>query len=336
MPFLPLLLGIMGITGLSACGQNSGQPILFSTPESGATQSQTPSLTPENAQLPRLPSSLQAPDSLLDFNASSDLPPPPSMAAPQNQRLKRWQEERKNWALMTPAEILGVTPAEEMLKPPERDAAGREKRPTQLQQFLDRESQLRSGDTNNWPNAARPDSLFDLSRFSPDRNVFDPASTRTADAAQRLKEYLYSQQNQNPNQNSSRSGSFWDAISLPPQSLPNKPDLEQIAAMGRFRQMLAPGADSTTEPGSGSSYFHAPKTTPALDPNITQPDFVPNPAGASFTPVVSGIGRPMGLNPLPGVVPTATDQAAAPAWTPRPAPWLSQGPQPYAFPQRKF
>ncbi len=58
--------------------------------------------------------------------------------------------DRKNWIFMTPEEILGTSTTEKMLQPPERDAFGKEKNPTQLERFLQRESQARNGMTNGW------------------------------------------------------------------------------------------------------------------------------------------------------------------------------------------
>ncbi len=117
----------------------------------------------------------------------------------------------------------------------------------------------------------------------------------------------------------------WDAFFPPAPQKPDKPDPEQVAAMDRFRQLLNPAPAPTTEASPDNTYFSTTKTSPAVDPYLNQPDYVPNPAGASYTPLTSGIGKPNGLDPLPGIVTPGTTPALTPAWAPQPAPWLSKG-----------
>src|SRR5271170_2682982 len=140
-PALSLLVAAMSAKALCAGAQPSDRSIIFSTPKTDDAQSATPSLTPQK-EMPVLPGSLQAPDPALNFHATDDRPalPPPETYNPQNQRMQKMLEERKNWTLMTPAEILGVTPTEELLNPPEHDAAGQEKNPSQLERYLEREN----------------------------------------------------------------------------------------------------------------------------------------------------------------------------------------------------
>jgi hypothetical protein len=221
-----------------------------------------------------------------------------------------------------------------MLQPPERDEMGREKNTTQLERYLERENRQRDSLTNNWQND-RDDSQWYLSRDQDGLNLLDGGRGGTADAAQRLNQFLAGQRSGGAlDQNGKNYG--WDSLSPPAPQTTGKPDLEQVAAMERFRQLLEPGAASASEPSSDSRFFPVPKTTPVLDPYITQPDFVPNPAGASFTPLTSGIGRPAGLMPLPEIATPAAKPVAVPAWTLQPPPWLTQGPQPFMMPQRKF
>jgi hypothetical protein len=111
-----------------------------------------------------------------------------------------------------------------------------------------------------------------------------------------------------------------------------KEKFEQQASMERFRQMLQPSLNPN--PAPDTRYFSAAK--PAVDPNLTQPDFVPNPAGASFTPLSSSLGRPTGLTPLPGIIAPHAQPATIPSWKPQPPPWLSQSPVPTSFPLEKF
>jgi hypothetical protein len=68
-----------------------------------------------------------------------------------------------------------------------------------------------------------------------------------------------------------------------------------------------------------------------------QPRPLVNPLGHSFTPLQSSIGRPTGITPLPGI--TGPYKIPAPAKSSTQAqlpPWLSDSPQPFSPPQRRF
>ena len=326
-----LLVVATGAMVLSAAAQESGQDIIFSAPQADDTQAVTPSLAPQNSELPTLPSTLLAPVPAFPSRPppGDRLPPPANYSDQQRQR--QLQEERRNWTLMTPEEIFGVTPAEKLLQPSERDAFGREKKTTQLERYLNRENQARAGLTNGW----RSDRANSPWSFSRDEDNADPFARRfagTADPAQNLNRFLEIQQNKNGSslQNGNSDGNVFDAFA---QKKLNEKKLEQMATMDRFRQMLNPGAEPPA-PSPNSRYFPVPK--PVVDPYLTQPDFVPNPAGASFTPLSSSIGRPAGLTPLPGVVTPRQQPVVIPSWKPLPQPWLSQSPQPTAFPNVKY
>jgi hypothetical protein len=342
----PLLAAAMGAMVLSAGAQQSDRSIIFSTPQTDDAQAATPSLSPQSSQLPVLPGSLQAPDPAFNFRAPDDFPALPPAATLQDQRMKKMLEERKNWTLMTPAEIIGVTPTEELLQPPEHDAMGREKKQTQLERYLERENRPRGGLTNGWQhgqdnspwNFSRDrDALnpFDPEHDSTDRNgqnLLDPKRDSLIGAAQRLNEYLTGRRLDDGSVNHNDKTFGWDSFSPPAPQTTAKPDLEQMASMERFRQLLESSPVTAAEPSPESKFFQVPKT----DPNINQPDFMPNPAGASFTPLTTGIGKPAGLSPLPGIATPGIAPATVPAWAPQTAPWLSQGPQPFVMPQRKF
>jgi len=251
------------------------------------------------------------------------------MNSAQQQRLKQLQAERRNWTLMTPAEIFGVTTTEKLLQPSERDAYGREKKTTQLERYLDRENQARTGLTNGW-RSDRANSPWSFSREEDNAGPFARGRDGTADAAQNLNRFLDSQQNNNNNAPAVQPGNFEANLFDPSvQQKATKAKLEQLASMERFRQMLQP----SPAPSPNSQFFPVPK--PLVDPNFTTPAFVPNPAGASFTPLSSIIGRPTGLTPLPGIT-SPRLQPVVPSWKPQPPPWLSQSPVPTSFPQQKF
>lgn len=341
----------MGAMVLPAGAQQSDRSIIFSTPQTDDAQAATPSLSPQNSQLPILPGSLQAPDPAFNFRAPNDFPAAqPAAPILHDQRMKKMLEDRKNWTLMTPAEIIGVTPTEELLQPPERDATGREKKQqTQLERYLERENRPRGGLTNGWQHGQdnlpwnfsrdRNDlNTFDTRHNSADQdglNTFDPRRDSTIDAAQRLNAYLNGRRVGDGSVN--RNDKFFGGDSFnPPPQMTAKPDSEQAAAMDRFRQLLESSPATAAGSSPDGKFFPTPKAIPVSDPYITQPDFVPNPAGTSFTPLMTGFGKPTGLSPLPGIVTPGIAPATVPAWAPQTAPWLSQGPQPFVVPQRKF
>jgi hypothetical protein len=334
---LPLLVVTMVAMVSSTDAQSSDRSIIFSTPKSDDTPAVTPSLAPQNSQLPVLPDSLQAPDPALHFQAPNDLlvGPPPTVITPRSQRMEKLLEDRKNWTLMTPEEIMGVTPADELLQSPDRDALGRKKDTTPLQRFLDRENQMHSGPTNGWQ--IEQDNLpWKPSRNRDDLNPFAPGSDNTVNAAKKLIDYLNGRQLGEGTANRNNNNYGWDSFSPTAQQTAMKPDPEQLAAMDRFRQLLNPAPVPTTEASPDNKYFPATKTAPVVDPYLNQPYYVLNPAGSSYTPLTSGVGKPSGLTPLPGIVTPGITLAPAPAWAPQPAPWLIQGPQPFVMPQRKF
>jgi hypothetical protein len=336
----PLLLMAMVVLALSAGAQSSDRAIIFSTPKSDDTQATAPSLTPQNSLSPILPDSLQAPDPMLHPQAPNDIPvaPPPAISPLQAQRMKKMLDDRKNWSQMTPEEILGTTPTDELLQTPEKDTMGRNKNMSPLDRYFEQQNSLnpRGGVTNNWQ-AGRNDSPWNFSR-NRENSPGTLVSGRDGliDAAQRLNDFLNGRRMGDGSANRDTKIFGWDAFSPPASQIPDKPDVEQAAAMDRFRQLLNPTPVPATEPSADSKYFAVPATSPAPDPNFTQPDYIPNPAGASYTPVTSGLGKPAGLTPLPGVATPAIVPATVPAWAPQPAPWLNQGPQLFVMPQRKF
>ena len=118
---------------------------------------------------------------------------------------------------------------------------------------------------------------------------------------------------------------------------PAAPTPEQLAERERFKRLLDPGsyADLATKSAPGGKSLSSPQSL--SDATLDQPPSV-NPMGASLTPLSSGIGRPMGLMPLPGVTGPTNWQSSASlsSGAPQPPPWLLQTPQPFSPPQRKF
>jgi hypothetical protein len=339
---LPLLVVAMGMVVLSAGAQSAGQAIIFSTPQTEDASSATPSLTPQNSQLQSLPDAIQAPLSLSGSSQPNMVPLP--SAAPVNvqvpQQMKQLLEERKNWALMTPEEIWGVT-TDKPGQPLELDALGNEKpSSTQLERFLARQDQLRTGSTNGWQNSQplQPVSPWNVSRDRSSVNLLEASRDRTVASALNFIQLQDGQAAGSTFANLYGAGKSSDWNSLGKPSTQNtaltKPDAGQLAAMEQFRQLITPSASPTTDSKSDQKSFSSDKAL--FDSSIIHPDFGLNPAGASFTPLSTGIMKPSGVTPVFGASTSSSQKLAAPAWVPQTPPWLREGPQPFVMPQRKF
>jgi hypothetical protein len=325
---IALLLAVAtGAMALSAAAQQSGQSIIFSAPPEDDAQSATPPLAPPSSPVISLPSTMQAPMSPFGYSPPNNLllPPPRANDAGQ-QQLKKSLDERKNWTLMTPAEIFGVTTTDKSSQ--ERDATGQPKNQTQLERYLDRQNQSATGHTNDWESDR---ANLQWNQNAPDRTKpFNSRRDDGTEAAQNYNRFFGGPQSAPAGQNENAS---WDAFDTQAPQAPAKPNPEQVASMERFRELLAPNpAPESSAPQN--AFSAAPK--PVVDPFLNQPAFVANPAGASFTPLSSGLSRPNGLTPLPGITTPVAKPATAPAWAPQPPPWVSQGPPAVATPQWKF
>src|SRR3984957_11359138 len=332
---LKLLLPVFtaGAMVLSAGAQQAAQPIIFSSSQNDSAAPSVPTLAPQTPEQPNFVNTFQAPPENLNFNPSPDAGPLPQM--PQsphagNQQLQKILEERKNWTLMTPEEIFGVTTPEKILGVHEYDASGQKIELTQVERYLARQNEPQTGATNGSQTGAAG-GYWDSSG-NQEGDSFNPDGTRRENSRLLLSGLLNPSQD-NGTLDKQNDGENWFKSFAAPAT--PKPNPEQQEVMEKFRQLLAPSpvaAAGTVQSGSSGKFFPAPATP---NPLFDQPTV--NPIGASFTPLSSGIGKPQGLTPLPGVTGQNNPQpAAVPSWAPQPAPWLSQGPQPFEVPQRKF
>ena len=126
---------------LSAGAQQSAQPVIFSSAQSDDNTPSTLSLAPQATEQPNLADKFRAPLPASNLNFPSDAGPLPQMPAnppADNERLQQILEERRNWTLMTPQEIFGVTTPEEIMGLPKHNAAGEEIKTTQVPRFFQR------------------------------------------------------------------------------------------------------------------------------------------------------------------------------------------------------
>jgi hypothetical protein len=325
--FRRLLIVAAAVTAASFAQAQSfmrpGEAIIFSAPDDGDAASNAPSLSARPPSAPGFGDTIHAPDvNFQNPDVTSVQPPAPQQSAISAAEADR----RKNWALMTPAEILGVDTPEKILKIPERDAAGQRKNSTALERYYERQNAaqtngsgglfpgMASSRTNNFPDS-------EASRLN--ANVFNPSddgfgnTAQPADPFQKPASGIGAVANQN-------GDSGWSKIFISPPTPVQTP--AQDADMAEFQKLLEPNQPSSSaSPGGG--LFSAPQIAPVS--TFGQPM---NPVATPFGQINGGIGGlpgGSGQNALPVATP-------APDWKPQLPPWMLKGPQPGVVPQRKF
>jgi hypothetical protein len=304
-----------------------GQPILFSSPANENVFSNMPTLAPKPPELPGFGDTLQAPTAFGFDRPPADIPLPvgaPVISRAEAVRMQDQLDKRKNWTLMTPAEILGATTPEKVMGIQERDATGRPKNLTALERYNERQNQALPGNPNT--NALSiwisPDKQSDPLNFISGGLVNSNAMTGL----------LFNPAPDNqiaPGQNENSSWTRLFDSSPPPAAAP-----PQQTSMERFRQLLKSGSSPAAAiPALNNTKTPLPQT--ALSSGLGQSALTP--VGASFTPLNSGIGKPAEMPKLPSIWGLSlTSAPSAAVWAPQPPPWLAPTPQPFAIPQRKF
>lgn len=329
---LPLAAALVAVFSVQAqhAAFRPGQSILFSSPESDTVFSNLPSLSPKPPESPDFGNTLQAPPSFNFSGPSVDTPLPvgvPVFSPAEALRMQELLDRRKNWMLLTPAEIIGATTPEKIMGIQERDAAGRPKNLTALERYTERQNQTPPVNTNAnaFPTWNFSDQQPDTSNSIPGGlgspnnlagSLFNPAPDNQ----------IFAGQNGNNN---------WSKLLSSPSPSPVV-TLAQQTDMDRFRQLLQPSPSSTAAaatPLLSGIKISLPQT--ALSSGLGQSALTP--VGASFTPLNSGIGKPAEMPKLPSIWSLSlTSPPSAAAWAPQPPPWLSPTPQPFAVPQRRF
>ena len=332
---LPFLAGACMAVALSIEAQqpatNAGQSIIFSSPDNGGASSNLASHADQFSSPLNFQDNFQGASAVPTFDSPSAAPPPG-----EEQQLQRRLERRKDWVFMTPAEILGVTTPEKILKVQERDAAGQPKNLTPIERYNERQ-QAKNAKTNDpyFSNHPMPSGNFWSDRNNHTNAVsFNPPDN----GLKNLRSTLFNNSlNTAPDNDffaNQGEGSVWSKLVDLPAPVPASEPAQQ-ADMDQFRQLLERGLSPTpaTTFAPGGTTFSQPQTPSAS--GFTRP--LVNPAGASFIPLSSGIGKPAGLESLPGVTGQAGNQPAfTSSLAPQPPPWMSQTPQPFVVPQRKF
>lgn len=313
------VLLVAGLLGAAAASSPAQQTIVFSKPSDvSADKANSFMVTPERTGNAK---DFNAPRSLFKDYTPDNLSGPAVIYNNQNPSVKEALEKRKNWTLLTPEQILGVQTPEQILGVTKPD---NEKKLSLEEQYLRRENRTEAGAATNgrlgaafWRGQAN--NPFEQ-RQEKDAygNFLQPGQRSPTDARKNFNRGLSSANSLNlPTE---KPDSIWSSVFAQPDQ--PKPDLDQIAAMERFRAMMEP----VSPPVNTTPTRFAVPATPLRDPNLqVLPSF--NPAGRAIAPLASDIARPTGIMPLPAVGrPASTTATKRPDWQAQLPPWLRSGP----------
>ncbi len=336
----PPLQALAVLTAVSAAdaqsaATNAWKPIVFSSPAYSETTSNLTSLSTQPVPPANLQGLFQDTSPVPSFNDFGPAPMPDT-----GRRIKK-SNDREDWVFMTPAEIMGVAP-EQLARTRTRDANGQSDDLSPMERYLERQnpSARLKNNSPDHPFGSRNFWGADNGQTNGDNDYSSDLNDRGLDdlrSATALSQSGRGAPDNNllgaPNTDSPWAKALGASASQwVPDSVQQRVDLEQA----QFQQLLNPGTIPVTAATSLSD------RTPSLNAQATglgsdSTEPLVNPIGASFAPLSSGIGRPVGLAPLPGITrPAGLPAITTPAWAPQPAPWTSQTPQPFAIPQRKF
>jgi len=325
-----------------AAGPALAQPtIQFTKPADADLANKANAFLPSNDARKGSVGDFNAPSGVFGGNRSAGaydvLPGSPGRNLVSPEESRQWQkmlDEKKNWALSTPAEIMGVTTPEKILglaDPKHEDNLSAAER---YLRRLDRAEMAAA--TNHY--SLRPEGFLrgDTKSDPFGRNEEDTPFGRpkTALAAREAGtgsffNPLADATPNSPDGSGREPDSKWANPFGLPAPLP-KPSLEQVAEMERFRAML-----ETAAPVEKTPVFNQPSLT-ARPFGSAPPAPLFNPVGHSFTPLQSGIGKPTGVKPLPSITePNLTPTTTKSTTRAQLPPWLSDAP-PNGPLQRQF
>ena len=340
------LAGVVSALCLSATAQNgappASKPIIFSAPAGDTVGSNAPSFASQFSSRPNFASEVRAPVSVFSVESPSPpspvLPRAPTLSRAETRRLQKMLDERENWALLTPEEILGLDVSRNAFRTPEQEAADGQRNLTVVERFLERQRQPRAAVTNGYGDDSAPGWDLSGGQGGPTNGISFSALGIGLPTTRQIWDRLFNDASANDpfaRRDGSRGAGWFKTLGQPPQ--PAAPTPEQLAERERFKQMLDPGSftDMATKSAPGGKSLSSPQSF--SDTTLEQTPSV-NPVGASLAPLSSGLGRPTGLIPLPGIAGPSNWQSSASvsSWAPQLPPWLSQTPQPFTPPQRKF
>jgi hypothetical protein len=275
----------------------------------------------------------------VSFDVLPGSPNPAAVSPANTEQWRKFLDGKKNWTLQTPEEILGIQTPEKVLgitDPRDDPKLSAEER------FLQRRDRREAGGMTNAANGMRrPDALpwqadsanSDLLHAGDPSRRFAQTPGGSVSNPARNPNLIFNNSGPNPNPLADlirKPDSTWTS----PFGLPgplSKPTQEQLEGMDRFRALMDSAAlEKTAEPSRLALPLLA-----APNPNMqAQPAF--NPAGRSFSALDSGIAKPKGLTPLPGLTGPRLEPPKKTASLVQPPPWMQDSPQAFSPPQRQF
>lgn len=305
-----------------------------------AIQFSTPAEDPANQEIafaPKPPHKINsyftAPKPLFPFGSQPSfdvLPrgPEPVIVTALSPQWQKNREASQNWTLMTPEQILGVPTPESIMGLPDPEEDSSLSLEERFLKRRERQAETASGATNLWQPVLRGKEGLQSGPFDDSQagirfaETFEhsPSSFPMVGATRDLP-HLFGQ---NSGVENSQPDPLWRSP-FESQEAPAKATPEQLAGMERFDKILM----TPTAPAAA--------TTPVMA-NVTSDPFMQaqpayNPAGHAVDALASGIAKPTGLTPLPGVTGPAPAPAKKTAWV-QPPPWLSS--EHASLPQRQY
>jgi hypothetical protein len=326
-----LVAGAVLVAGTAGYAQTmkSGQRIVFSQPDNGVTASNTVSLAPRSPELSPVANAIKPSPLNLNFQSAppTPMPRPAPISPEQVARMRQAADKQKNWALMTPAEIMGVPTAAQIMGVPERDANGDIQADTVEDRYLARQMKDNNDQRTNGL-AGRSDGNLDPAKMDQKLDFFG----RPVDASRQAYSVFGDEAN---TVNGARgvsdelSGSRpANASSYSPYNAGASRTPDQVAAAKDFERLLQPTA--MTQLKSESPVFPAPSAPSTGFRSLVNTPLSPFAPGNN-----SAVMTPTGVRPLL----STTDQkesSTTPVWKPQMPPWMLSTPQPGVMPQRKF
>ena len=257
-------------------------------------------------------------------------------------RFQKSANGRQDWVFMTPAEIMGVAP-EQISRTPKRDANGQLENLSPMERYLERQSpaaRLRNKFARQPASVAQFLGSGQRSKRTAITMILPTRSTAVWMTCNRQRcstNFRAARRTTISLENSQCEfalvKSTWQFSFGMRHPIPHKNGRIGTSTVPAIAQP-GHGARHGSDDGAGPDNFPG-RANHRMDSDSTEP--LANPIGASFAPLSSGIARPIGLTPLPGITrPASMQTPTTPAWAPQPAPWTSTTPQPFAIPQRKF
>ena len=325
-----------------------GRSIEFSLPKSDEVTTNLHQLTNKKDSLRELEEDLYKP--LQSFSPKGSLegvtaPPPrtPSSSPIQSKRVKVLLERRKNWAFMSPEDLIGAPTVEDVLKTPQIGPEGQEKRelPT-LERYYDRLANKRVEPDNLLK--PKHEDLFGTpskSNARDERNHQEdsiiPSGVR--ESMQTLNKMVESDRNDGRFLRSATHGDLSDPFGLANQTMTKEQTLEHKKLMDDYRSVVDPSwhPPAVVTPENLLATLAADATSAAGKPAVGLPSSLSSAAPSVFEEQMNITSPQLGPAALPDMNSRALGQTRPTLVLPTSDPTRVPPPAPvFAAPKRAF